>query len=233
MNYWRRQLAANLNLLGTARSVPATNTDMNCDRFREAVSARLDGEDSGLPTAMLDAHLDVCAPCMTWAKSAAQVTRAARLAPADAVPDRTGAILTAAADRGLLGGDSSVGELRWRWVLAALALMQLAVAIPGLVLGDDAGAPIHIARELGSWDVALAVGFLFAAWRPSRAWGMVPLVASLVGCLLITTGVDVLRGHAAPAHEATHILDVAGLVVLWLLAHRPNPTPRSPRLRLA
>jgi predicted anti-sigma-YlaC factor YlaD len=206
---------------------------MICEQFREAVSARLDGEDPGLPTAMLDAHLDACAACTAWATAAADVTRETRLAPAGVVPDRTGAILAAAADRGLLGGDAAVGELRWRWVLAALALMQLAVAVPGLLLGDDAGAPTHIAHELGSWDVALAVGFLFAAWRPSRAWGMVPLVAALVGCLLVTTGVDVYEGHAALAHEAAHILEVAGLGVLWLLAHRPNTTPRTPRLRLA
>ena len=207
---------------------------MICDQFREAVSARLDGEDPGLPTAMLDAHLATCPACATWATTAADVTRSSRVAPAETVPDRTREILTAAADHGLLGGAAAYGDWRWRWVLAGLALLQLAVAVPGLVFGDDAGAPTHIAHELGSWDVALAVGFLFAAWRPSRAWGMLPLVASLVGCLLVTTGIDVATGHASLVHEAAHMLEVAGLGVLWLLAHRPAPTTmRVPRLRVA
>lgn len=205
---------------------------MICEQFRDAVSARLDGEDPGLPTAMLDAHLDSCAACTRWAVAAADVVRVTRVAPADPVPDRTGAILAAAADRGLLGGDAAYAELRWRLALAALALLQLAVAVPSLLFGDDAGAPTHIAHEMGSWDVALAVGFLFAAWRPSRAWGMVPLVAALVGCLLVTTGVDIAEGHATVAHEAAHMLEVAGLGVLWLLAHRPT-LPRPPRLRVA
>lgn len=207
---------------------------MICDQFRDAVSARLDGEDPGLPAAMLDAHLDGCAACAAWAIAAAEVTHPARVGPADEVPDRTGAILAAAADRGLLGPDATYGELRWRWVLAVLAVAQLVVAVPSLLFGEEAGAPTHIAHELGSWDVALAVGFLFAAWRPSRAWGMLPLVAALVGCLLVTTGVDVANGHASLAHEAAHVLEVAGLGVLWLLAHRPRPKPtRAPRLRVA
>lgn len=207
---------------------------MICDQFREAVSARLDGEDPGLPTAMLDAHLGGCAACAAWATAAAEVTRSTRIGPADEMVDRTGAILAAAADRGLLGADASQAELRWRWVLAALAVAQLVVAVPSLLFGEDAGAPTHIAHELGSWDVALAVGFLFAAWRPSRAWGMLPLVAALVGCLLVTTGVDVAEGHATLAHEAAHVFEVAGLGVLWLLAHHPRPTRTiAARLRVA
>ncbi len=205
---------------------------MICAQFRDAVSARLDGEDPGLPTAMLDAHLEACAACTSWALAAADIARTTRVAPADPVPDRTGAILAAAADRGLLGGNPIDVELRWRLALAALALLQLAVAMPSLLLGEDAGAPTHIAHEMGSWDVALAVGFLFAAWRPSRAWGMVPLVAALVGCLLVTTGIDVAEGHATLAHEAAHMLEVAGLGVLWLLSHRPA-RPIRPRLRVA
>lgn len=80
--------------------------EMTCEQFREAVSLRLDGEDAGLPTAELGAHLDACAARAPWATAAAEVTHATRLGPVVVpVPDRTGAILAAAAGRGLLGGD--------------------------------------------------------------------------------------------------------------------------------
>ena len=152
--------------------------------------------------------------------------------PADVLADRTAEILAAATDRGLVGAGANRERDRWRWLLAGLAAVQLAAAMPGLLLGEDAGASVHVAHELGSWDVALAVGFLFAAWRPARAWGMLPLVAALVGCLVLTTGLDVADGHARLAHEAAHILEVAGLAVLWVLA-RPSRPPRAPRLRTA
>ncbi len=66
-----------------------------------------------------------------------------------------------------------------RVALAGIALAQLALAVPTLLFGTDEGAPVHIAHEVGAWDLALAVGFLFAAWRPLRAVGMLPFVAAL------------------------------------------------------
>jgi predicted anti-sigma-YlaC factor YlaD len=68
---------------------------MQCAPFREAISARLDGEPSGVPAAALDAHLAACPGCTAWADDAALVTRRARLAPAPPVPDLTAAVLAA------------------------------------------------------------------------------------------------------------------------------------------
>ena len=50
-----------------------------CDRAREAISARIDGEDPGLPDDALDAHLATCAACREWQQRAHAVTRRARL----------------------------------------------------------------------------------------------------------------------------------------------------------
>ena len=66
-----------------------------------------------------------------------------------------------------------------RWALFVVALTQLVLAAPALLLGEDAGATVHVARELGSFDVALAVGLLVAAWQPARAWGLLPVIAAL------------------------------------------------------
>lgn len=68
---------------------------MQCTPYREAVSARLDGESPGLPAGELDAHLGACPGCAAWARQAELVTRRARLAPAPAVPDLTATVLAA------------------------------------------------------------------------------------------------------------------------------------------
>jgi predicted anti-sigma-YlaC factor YlaD len=121
-------------------------------------------------------------------------------------------------------------RLRLRIALGVVAVLHLALAIPSLFFGDDAGAPVHVAHELGSWDMALSVGFLFAAVRPARAWGMVPLVTALVASLLLTSGLDVSEGQAAVWREAAHSLEIAGLALLWLLARRPMFTRRADAL---
>jgi len=109
-------------------------------------------------------------------------------------------------------------QLALRWILALLALVQIGVAVPALILGSDAGVPVHTARHLGSFDVAVAVGFLFAAWRPSRIPGLLPVVAALVACLFGSSLLDVLSGTTAALGEAHHAIDFVGLAVLWLLS---------------
>jgi predicted anti-sigma-YlaC factor YlaD len=70
---------------------------MDCDAYREAISAGMDGEVNDLEARAVDVHLARCAPCRTWAATAMAVTRAARLNVAEAVPDLTEPILMAAA----------------------------------------------------------------------------------------------------------------------------------------
>lgn len=205
---------------------------MRCDAVREAVSARIDGEDAAVPADAVDRHLAACPACRSWAVAAQELAGATRLIPAETIADQTVAIVAAAATRGLLCPDPHGSRRRWRAALAFVAVVQLALAVPSHLLGGEAGASVHLAHELGSWDVALAVGFLFAAWRPARAWGMLPLVAALVTCLVVTTGIDISQGHARLADEATHALEVVGLGLLWRLARRPPPA-RRPVLRLA
>jgi predicted anti-sigma-YlaC factor YlaD len=108
-----------------------------------------------------------------------------------------------------------------RYALFAVALTQLLIALPALLLGDSLGATVHIARELGSWDVALAVGLLYVAWRPERAIGMLPFAAALAGTMVVSALFDVFSGRKAPLSESHHLLEVAGLVLLVVLA-QPN-----------
>jgi predicted anti-sigma-YlaC factor YlaD len=189
---------------------------MNCTQIRQAISARLDGEPLGVDTDTVDAHLASCAECCSFAASAGELHGAMRLAPAPEIPDLTPGILAA------IGAETTRDDtqLALRWILALLAFVQISVAVPALILGSDAGLPVHTARHLGSFDVALAVGFLFAAWRPSRIPGLLPVVVALVACLIGSSMIDVISGNTAALSEAHHVTDFAGLIVVWLL-NRP------------
>ena len=198
---------------------------MRCDDVQDAVSARLDGEalPPGFDDAAVDAHLVTCAACAAFAGGAAAQHRALRVRAADPVPDLTGPILAAVAPV----APRPVRE--WvRYALLAVAATQLVLALPALVLGDDPDASIHVARELGSFDIALAVGLLWAAWQPRRAAGLLPMVAALAGAMALTAVLDVVGGDAPAGGEAHHLLDLAGLVLLWALAHPPRPAHPGP-----
>jgi predicted anti-sigma-YlaC factor YlaD len=188
-----------------------------CERAREHLSASLDGAATPPEVAR---HLETCAACASWLRAAADVTRGFRVAPADAVPDLTEPLLVAYR-ASVAGARPAAAGRGLRWALAFVALAQLAIAVPSLIFGNDAGAPIHVAHELGSWDIALAVGFLYAARRPVRASGLLPLVGTLVALLLVTSALDLLGGRTATIAELPHALAAVGFCLLAALA-RPR-----------
>jgi predicted anti-sigma-YlaC factor YlaD len=188
---------------------------VECLPFRTALSAQLDGEDPGVDVRLTERHVAGCSACTAWLASVRHVQALADTAAAVPTPDLSQAITRQHHSR---AGDARHDRLATlRAFLAAVGFAQLAAAAPAL-LGVDAGAPVHLAREIGSWDLALSVGFLFAAWRPARAWGMLPLVTALVVCVVATTGLDIVNGNAQLANESTHLLEVIGLVLVWRLA---------------
>jgi predicted anti-sigma-YlaC factor YlaD len=204
---------------------------MTCMQIHHAISARLDGEDPGLDESTVYAHLAGCADCRAFSHGAESLHRTVRLAPAPAMPDLTPGILTA------IGAESTADaaahaepdtNLALRWILLAIAIAQIAVAIPALILGNDAGLPIHAARHIGSFDVALGIGFLYAAWKPSRIPGLLPVVAALVVCLVGSSLLDVASGNTGAFGEVQHVLDFVGLAVVWLLSR-----PAAQRVQLA
>jgi predicted anti-sigma-YlaC factor YlaD len=197
---------------------------MRCTRFREAVSARIDGEDPGLPTGEIDAHLAECPDCRVWADAAASPALRSLASPADPIavdPTLLARLVRPTAAAAPAHGLRST--LEWRVVLAIIGLTQVVLAWPGGFL-DDGHASIHLAHELTAWDMGLAAGFLVVAWRPARAWGMLPLVGVLVAAMVVTSGVDLASGHALLGRETVHALALAGLACVWALARR---APRS------
>lgn len=151
---------------------------MDCDRCRAAISAQLDGEEPGLGRELVESHLAECAGCRDFATASARMHRMIRVTPAEPVPDLSESIL-AAIDKSVAPAPvrtiADERTLFLRICLAVVAVIQLGMAVPALVLGDDAGLPTHVARHLGSFSLALGVGLLVVAWRPDRAAGVLPV----------------------------------------------------------
>jgi predicted anti-sigma-YlaC factor YlaD len=196
---------------------------VECQQCRDAVSARIDGEDPGTPDDLVDHHLTRCPSCRAWAGDLGRLGRALRVAPVEPIPDLTAPILAAAAAE---RRRTAAGTGPARVALALVGVAQLIVALPGL-LGDESGASIHVAREYGSWEVALAAGLLVAAFQPARTTGLLPLVAVLTATLLGATAIDIITGHTTVTAESAHLLPVTGLTML-VLVRRWSPAPSAP-----
>lgn len=56
---------------------------MECEDVRTALSARLDGEPSGVDDDVVDAHLDACDECRAWFEKAVALNRSLLIGPAE------------------------------------------------------------------------------------------------------------------------------------------------------
>ena len=179
---------------------------------REAISARIDGEEPGLPDDVLDVHLGACAGCQDWQQRAHDVTRRARLGGSslnrDLSPQVLAAVPAAAAGRRRL--------LVQRAGLAVVAVAQLAITVPLLIFGHDHDAGPHAAHELGSFDLALAIAFAVGAIRPALSAGLAWPCGIAAAGLAGTAIVDLIGGQTIGADEAQHLIAVAGaLLLVW------------------
>jgi predicted anti-sigma-YlaC factor YlaD len=199
---------------------------MRCAECREVLSAELDGEASELELEAASEHLTRCAACREFAANVARLHRQGRLAPAPKVPDLTPDIMTAiGAHERAERAASTLGPLRL--VLALVAVLEIATALPALVLGNDSGLTAHAARHAGAFALAIGFGFLYAAWRPRRASGLLVVAGALVASLVLASVLDVATGHASSLSEVQHAPEVVGLVTAWLLSRRAGLEPAA------
>ncbi|MGX5654004.1 zf-HC2 domain-containing protein [Geodermatophilus nigrescens] len=200
---------------------------MQCAPFREALSARLDGEPLGMPAADLDRHLDGCPGCTAWGEAAGAVTRRARLAPAPPVPDLTAAVLGALPRE--LPGTAAAARARLlasalRLALLAVGVAQAGLAWPSLTAGTAAmSAPVHVAHETGAWNLAVAAAFVAVAAVPRLAAGALPFLATFTVLLAVATVRDLQAGHVHADRAAAHLLLLAGVVLIAVVAWRGRP----------
>ena len=200
---------------------------MQCLPFREAISARLDGEPLGMTVRELDDHLAGCGPCRAWADEATRVTRRARLAPAPVVPDLTAAVLTALPHE--LPGAGAAARSRLvdaglRFALLAVGVAQAGLAWPVLASGAGAmSAPVHMAHETGAWNLAVAAAFLAVAAGPRLAAGALPFLGTFAALLVPVTVADLQSGHVHAERAIAHLLLLAGVVLVAAVAWRGRP----------
>jgi predicted anti-sigma-YlaC factor YlaD len=183
---------------------------MECDRAREAISARIDGEDPGVPDGALEAHLAGCQVCLDWEQRAHVMTRRARLGGPFLDRDLSGRVLAAIPP----APARQRVRLALRGALLAAALGQLAVTVPLLIMGHDHDAGAHAAHELGSFDLALAIAFAVGAIRPALSAGLAWTCGIAAAGLAGTAIADLIGGQAIGADEAQHLIAVAGAVLL-------------------
>jgi predicted anti-sigma-YlaC factor YlaD len=202
---------------------------MRCSTCQEALSARLDGESAGVSLDELDHHVASCPGCRRFSLDITDVHRMVRVRAAEPVPDLTRSILDAtggsiAAPVTTPSAASASPARGWlRYGLVVVGLTMLALALPSLVL-HDSGNAIHLTRELSAWDAAFGAGLLFAAWQPTRARGLLPMAAVLAGAQVLGSVIDVVSGRSLVVSEAHHILELVGVILLWLLCRTVSPT---------
>lgn len=185
----------------------------SCEPYRDAISARTDGEASPVGDDALAAHLDACSSCTTFAAAVGGFGRRLRVIPAEAVPDHTFTIL--AAVQTPHRGRVRARHRQLRVVLALTGIAQLGLAIPLLVAGSTRAG--HATREVAIFQLALGIGFIVVAWRPTRAPGLLPVTAAVAVLATVTSLGGVLAGTASLVQETAHTLELTGAGLLWAL----------------
>jgi predicted anti-sigma-YlaC factor YlaD len=189
---------------------------MDCTHARELISSIADDEASADDRNVVELHLGTCASCRQFFAAVSALDRQVRVRPAEPVPDLVAAV-TARARPARLG--------RGGWIRPALAWVGVVMflqSVPVLLLGNMAGTNAHNARHLGAFGAALAIGFLYVAWKPHRAFGMLPFTAALVATTLVSLLADVVGGTRTPVAELIHVSEVVGLTLLWVIAGSPG-----------
>lgn len=189
---------------------------MPCDRARELISAALDDEVTPAERSVAEAHLASCPDCAAWQAMAAHIRRRTRLQPERTDPAFVAQVMATARP-------ARLGRGGWmRPVLAWCAAVIGVQSFGPLVFGEVDGASAHLSRHLGASGMALALALLYVAWRPHRAFGLLPFVAALLAATVLSSAVDLIAGHRSAFAEATHIAELAGTVVLWMMAGSPG-----------
>lgn len=201
---------------------------MGCERYREALSARLDGEDGPAGRVDVDAHLAACPACRQWYADAAAVTRLARIGLAvagrgvsdqvlDAVPGRARHVRGLLTGLRLLLGVLGVAQL-------LLAVAQVALPAHGMTMGGGMSGTAqgatggHLLHESAAWNFALGVGFLLIAWRRRPPAGLVPVLTAFLAALTLLTADDLITAAVGWSRIASHLLVLTGYLVVVLLS---------------
>jgi predicted anti-sigma-YlaC factor YlaD len=220
---------------------------MACERWREMLSAQLDGEDDPADRPRVDEHLAGCAGCREWLDRAATVNRLTRTGVVADVPDLSAAILAALPASPPPAARRPGRGFRWRRPVPALgAALYVALAGVGAVqlilgLAQVGGAassghahtglgatPGHLWHESTAWNVAVGAGFLFIALRRSRPTGLVPMLTAFVGMLLLLSVNDLTAGRVDATRLVSHGFVLLGYLLVVALSRVADRSARPP-----
>lgn len=186
---------------------------VGCERFVEAISAQIDGEEPGIDQRLVDAHVARCASCREFRRSMQGVRRRMVVREVVATPDasRRVAKLAAVADR------AAAWQLP-RLLLAVVAIEVVVLSVGDLVAGGDDSGAVHSARHLAAFSLAYAVLLLLVVMRPARARTALPVAGVLALALLFTAVADLVAGRVPLVGETLHIPEIISVLLIWLLA---------------
>lgn len=195
---------------------PDALSNIPCEEARELASAAADDELDRDERHRLDVHVSGCDDCAAYVEQLATLSRTLRLRAVAVDP----AFPTRVLDR---ARPPRLGRGGWlRPALAWCGVVIAAQSAPALVLGELDGAATHVARHSGAFALALAIGLVYAAWRPQRAFGLMPLVAALMAATVVGAVLDTVGGDRTPLAEMVHVSEFVGMVLLWMVAGSPG-----------
>ena len=187
--------------------------NVDCSRWRDAISALADGEQAEIDERLVTAHLARCAECQSYQETIQSSSGIVRASDPVAMPDLSKTIsrLNAAADR----------AAHWsvlRIVLAVVAAQVIAFALPALILGEEHGVATHAARHLGAFGVAYGVALFVVVARPARARSILPVALVLAGAQVLGAIVDLATGRIPLVGEVRHLPQIISVFLIWFLA---------------
>jgi len=206
-----------------------------CDQARELISAALDGVIDGGDTAhWARRHVAGCVDCADWADRATRLDRMLRLHPAQDDPDLAETILAQVRlpRRG-----------RWRpalrVALALVALAQLALGVTSLFgpVGMTMAMPDtqHLDHEQAAFNTAFGIALALVAFNRRQARGQVPVLATFVLVLAVSSVFDLVDGVVTWSRLLTHLPVLLGLLLSTALGRipdsEPGPLTSAPRRR--
>jgi predicted anti-sigma-YlaC factor YlaD len=196
---------------------------VGCEECREALSARLDGEDDPAERSSVDAHVAACEACARWVDDAAAVTRLVRMslvpepAPSDLSETVVAAMAPARARRRLAYG--------LRILLGALGAAQFLLGVAQLSLMSaelhehSVGAsPAHLWHESAAWNIAVGAAFGWIAVRRIRPAGLLTLLSVFVGMLALVSLNDLWFGGVDAQRLLSHGFVIAGYLVILAMS---------------
>jgi predicted anti-sigma-YlaC factor YlaD len=212
---------------------------MGCERWREMLSAQLDGEDDPAGRPAADEHLAGCAACREWLDAAAKVNRLTRTAVGVA-PDLSASILAALPPVPVRKRRRFPRAAALYVALAGVGAVQLILGLTQ-VGGGFAGSHVHVAgldatpghlwHESAAWNVAVGAGYLFIALRRSRPSGLVPMLTAFVGMLLLLSVNDLTGDRVDSARLVSHGFVILGYLLVVALTRSPGGFAAPPGAR--